>query len=52
MAAFGFAGYWAHKWDIRAAEIIADNKAALEDRRRKQIAQAEAFGSQQLAEAE
>jgi hypothetical protein len=52
MAAFGFAGYWAHQWDIRAAEIIAEKKSALEQRRRKQIAQAEALGSQQLAEAE
>ncbi|KAJ2926814.1 hypothetical protein H1R20_g10283, partial [Candolleomyces eurysporus] len=52
MGAFGFAGYWAHKWDIRAAEIIAEKKSLLEERRRKQITQAEALGSQQLAEAE
>ena len=52
MGVFGFAGYWAHKWDIRAGEIIAEKKSLLEERRRKQIASAEALGSQQLAEAE
>jgi len=50
MGAFGFAGYWAHKWDVRAAEIIADSKAQLEARRRKQIEQAEALSASALSE--
>jgi len=36
MAAFGYLGYWAYKWDIRAAELIAVKRAAIaENRQRK-----------------
>ncbi|TFK18121.1 hypothetical protein FA15DRAFT_561410, partial [Coprinopsis marcescibilis] len=34
MGAFGYAGYWAHKWDVRAAEIITDSRIEIEERRR------------------
>ncbi|KLO08927.1 hypothetical protein SCHPADRAFT_588956 [Schizopora paradoxa] len=33
MAAFGYIGYWAHKWDIRAAELVAEKRAAIAESR-------------------
>ncbi|PFH53169.1 hypothetical protein AMATHDRAFT_116828, partial [Amanita thiersii Skay4041] len=41
MGVFGFIGYWAYKWDTRSAELIAEKRAALTERRRQQIAKAE-----------
>lgn len=41
MLAFGYAGYWAHQWDERAAVLIADKRAEIAERRRQRIAQAE-----------
>ena len=52
MAVFGFAGYWAHQWDIRAAEIIAEKKAQLTERRQKQLEFAEAYAAKKLEESE
>lgn len=52
MGAFGFAGYWAHKWDIRSAEIIAEKKAQLAERRQKRLEYTESLAAQKLAEAE
>ncbi|KAJ3529877.1 hypothetical protein NMY22_g8817 [Coprinellus aureogranulatus] len=52
MLAFGYAGYWAHKWDIRSAEIIAEKKAELAEREQKQLAYAESVAAQKLGEAE
>lgn len=49
MAAFGYGGYWVHKWEIRAAEIIAEKKAEIAERRKLQIAQAENRGAAQLS---
>jgi len=51
MGVFGYAGYWAHKWDVRAKEIIADAKQEITDRRRQELAKAEAAGALGLAEA-
>ena len=33
MAIFGYGGYWAYKWDLRAAELIAQKRADIEARR-------------------
>ena len=38
MGVFGFIGYWAHKWDERAGELIAIKKAELA-KRREQVRQ-------------
>ncbi|KAH9928271.1 uncharacterized protein B0H18DRAFT_1117956 [Fomitopsis serialis] len=32
-AAFGFVGYWAYKWDERAAVLIAEKRAQIAARR-------------------
>ena len=34
MAVFGYGGYWAYKWDVRAAEIIAEKRAEIASRRK------------------
>ena len=52
MVVFGFAGYWAHQWDIRAAQIIAEKKAELAERRQKQLEFAEAYAAKNLEDAE
>ncbi|KAK7690686.1 hypothetical protein QCA50_005785 [Cerrena zonata] len=36
MAAFGYAGYWAYRWDQRAAVLLADKRAQLAARRQPQ----------------
>ncbi|KAH6913179.1 hypothetical protein BKA70DRAFT_1262109 [Coprinopsis sp. MPI-PUGE-AT-0042] len=51
MGVFGVVGYYAHQWDLRAAEIIAESKRDIEERRRKELAKAEQRSAQQLAEA-
>jgi hypothetical protein len=51
MGVFGVVGYYAHQWDLRAAEIIAESKRDIEERRRNQIARAEQRSAEQLAEA-
>ncbi|EJD06833.1 uncharacterized protein FOMMEDRAFT_117834 [Fomitiporia mediterranea MF3/22] len=33
MAIFGYGGYWAYKWDLRAAELIGQKRAEIEARR-------------------
>ena len=33
MGAFGFAGYWAYKWDVRAGELLAAKRAEIAARR-------------------
>ncbi|KAI0254940.1 hypothetical protein BJV78DRAFT_1088915, partial [Lactifluus subvellereus] len=35
MLAFGYLGYWAHRWDERAAVLIADKRAEIAERRRQ-----------------
>ncbi|KAK2460972.1 hypothetical protein APHAL10511_007442 [Amanita phalloides] len=50
MGVFGFLGYWAYKWDIRAAELIAEKRAAIADRRRQQIAKAGEASATTLAD--
>ena len=36
MGVFGFAGYWAYRWDERAAVLLAEKRAELAARRRPQ----------------
>ena len=36
MAVFGYAGYWAYRWDERAAVLLAEKRAELAARRRPQ----------------
>ncbi|OSD06631.1 hypothetical protein PYCCODRAFT_1431647 [Trametes coccinea BRFM310] len=35
MAGFGFIGYWAYHWDIRAAELLKQKRAEIAERRAK-----------------
>ncbi|KAI0319225.1 hypothetical protein OF83DRAFT_1055420 [Amylostereum chailletii] len=51
MGAFGFAGYWAHVWEERSTELIAQKRAQIAERRRKQVEAAEAAGNAGLAAA-
>ncbi|KDQ59311.1 hypothetical protein JAAARDRAFT_206228 [Jaapia argillacea MUCL 33604] len=49
MGVFGFAGYWAYQWDVRAAELIAEKRSQIQEHRRKQIEAAENSGVEALA---
>jgi hypothetical protein len=33
MGVFGYVGYWAYKWDLRAAELLAQKRAEILERR-------------------
>ncbi|KAL5526462.1 hypothetical protein ACEPAF_8185 [Sanghuangporus sanghuang] len=33
MGVFGYGGYWAYKWDLRAAELLSQKRAEIEARR-------------------
>jgi len=37
MGAFGYAGYWAYKWDIRSNELLAEKRQEILERRQKQM---------------
>ena len=37
MGVFGFAGYWAHQWDIRAAELLALKRAEIAEKRQQRL---------------
>jgi hypothetical protein len=49
MGVFGYAGYWAHRWDQRAGVLLAEKRAEITERRQKQEAASE--GDAALAEA-
>ena len=51
MLAFGYLGYWAHRWDDRAGVLISDKRAEIAERRRQRIERAEAASVAALAEA-
>ena len=38
MGVWGFAGYWAYQWDIRAAELIAAKTQEIKEKRAKRAA--------------
>ncbi|KAF9468013.1 hypothetical protein BDZ94DRAFT_1209661 [Collybia nuda] len=52
MGAFGYAGYWAYKWDIRAAELLAEKRAQITERRQKEIKKAETTAAAALGDSE
>ena len=37
MGLFGCAGYWAHKWEIRSRELLAEKRQEILERRQKQM---------------
>ena len=49
MLAFGYLGYWAHEWDVRASVLIAEKRAEIAERRRQRIARAEEASAAALA---
>jgi hypothetical protein len=51
MLAFGYLGYWAHRWDERASVLIAEKRAEITERRSQRIAQAEEASAAALAAA-
>lgn len=51
MLAFGYLGYWAHRWDERATVLIAEKRAEIAGRRQQRIARAEEASAAALAEA-
>ncbi|TFK75184.1 hypothetical protein BDN72DRAFT_751418, partial [Pluteus cervinus] len=38
MLVFGYAGYWAYKWDIRAGELLEAKHAEITERRKRVLA--------------
>lgn len=50
MGAFGYAGYWAHRWEIRSEELLAEKRAEIIERRTKEIRKLEAKAAAALAE--
>jgi len=37
MAVFGYGGYWAYKWDQRAAELLTEKRAEIAERRERRL---------------
>lgn len=37
MGVFGYAGYWAYKWDIRSRELLEEKRQEILERRQKQM---------------
>jgi len=50
MGVFGFVGYLAYKWDLRAAELIGEKRASIAERRRQEITKAEEASAAALAD--
>lgn len=48
MGAFGYAGYWAWRWDQRAVVLIQQKKTEIQERRRARVERAEAAAAQTL----
>lgn len=46
MGVFGYAGYWAHRWDQRAGVLLAEKRAEIAERRQRQTA-TEGAGSEE-----
>ncbi|KAF7424163.1 hypothetical protein PC9H_009466 [Pleurotus ostreatus] len=51
MGVFGYGGYWAYQWDQRAAVLIAEKRAEIQERRKQQVTAAEEAGAAALAHA-
>lgn len=41
MGTFGFVGYWAHYWDVRAGELLKIKKEQIAEARRQRLTAAE-----------
>jgi len=41
MTVFGYAGYWAYRWDQRAAVLIAEKRAEIIEHRERKLAAAQ-----------
>jgi hypothetical protein len=50
MVVFGYAGYWAHKWELRADELIALKQAEIAERKLRDVARLEALATDIRAE--
>ncbi|PPR05793.1 hypothetical protein CVT24_006848 [Panaeolus cyanescens] len=48
MGVFGYAGYWAHKWEIRSGELLAEKKQEILERRQQALAHADQKASSAL----
>jgi hypothetical protein len=51
MGGFGYLGYWAHRWEERAAVIIQEKEAELKERRRLRLENAEQRAAEVMGEA-
>jgi hypothetical protein len=52
MGVFGVVGYWAHVWDLRAQEIIAEKRAQIAERKKARIQALEELQAKALQETE
>ncbi|KIM80493.1 hypothetical protein PILCRDRAFT_822591 [Piloderma croceum F 1598] len=41
MSVFGYVGYWAYRWDARAATLLGEKRAEIAERRERSLAAAE-----------
>jgi hypothetical protein len=41
MTVFGYAGYWAYRWDVRAGTLLAEKRADIAERRERTLAAAQ-----------
>jgi hypothetical protein len=51
MGVFGYAGYWAHVWDVRAAEILDEKQAQIKEQRQRKMEKIMAEASAALGDA-
>ncbi|KAK1231557.1 hypothetical protein PQX77_005291 [Marasmius sp. AFHP31] len=50
MGVFGYAGYWAYRWDIKSAELIAQKQAEIAEQQKLRVAKAEAIAEKLMKE--
>ncbi|KAG7089458.1 hypothetical protein E1B28_011143 [Marasmius oreades] len=50
MSIFGYGGYWAWRWDIKAAELIAKKKVEIAENQKLRVAKAEAIAERLMGE--
>lgn len=51
MGAFGYAGYWAWRWDIASTKMIQIKRAEIQEKRRIKQEKLEAASAQMLEQA-
>ncbi|KAK1231679.1 hypothetical protein PQX77_005165 [Marasmius sp. AFHP31] len=52
MGVFGYAGYWAYRWDIKSAELIAQKQAEIAEQQKLRVAKAEAIAEKLMKESD